>query len=64
MTLAVEATAPALWLIAAGSAVFSVGFGAIDAALNVYAAANFGPKATTWMHASAVAGNVRPRVRA
>lgn len=52
MALAVEAAAPALWLIAAGSAVFSVGFGAIDAALNVYAAANFGPMAITWMHAS------------
>ena len=52
MALAVEAAAPALWLIAAGSAVFSVGFGAIDAALNVYAAANLGPMAITWMHAS------------
>lgn len=52
IALAVEAAAPALWLIALGSAVFSVGFGAIDAALNVYAAANFGPRAITWMHAS------------
>lgn len=50
--LAVESAAPALWLIAAGSAVFSVGFGALDAALNVYAAAHFGPKAINWMHAS------------
>ncbi len=52
MALAVEAAAPALWLTAAGSAVFSVGFGAIDAALDVYAAANLGPMAITWMHAS------------
>jgi fucose permease len=52
MALALEAAAPALWLIAVGSAVFSVGFGAIDTALNVYAAAHFGPKAINWMHAS------------
>jgi fucose permease len=50
--LALEAAASALWLIAVGSAVFSVGFGAIDTALNVYAAAHFGPKAINWMHAS------------
>jgi fucose permease len=52
LALAVEAAAPALWLIAVGSAVFSVGFGAIDTALNVYAAAHFGPKDINWMHAS------------
>ena len=52
MALAVEAAASALWLIAIGSAVFSLGFGAIDAALNVYAAAHFGPRAINWMHAS------------
>jgi fucose permease len=52
ISLAVEAAAPALWLIAVGSAVFSIGFGAIDAALNIYAAAQFGPKAINWMHAS------------
>ncbi len=52
MALAVEAAASTLWLIAIGSAVFSLGFGAIDAALNVYAAAHFGPRAINWMHAS------------
>lgn len=52
MALAVEAAAPAFWLIAAGSAGFGAGCGAIDAALNVYAAAHFGPRAITWMHAS------------
>lgn len=52
MALAVEAALPGLWLIAVGSAVFSIGFGAVDAALNVYAAAHFGPKAINWMHAS------------
>jgi fucose permease len=52
IALAAEAAASALWLIAVGSAVFSVGFGAIDTALNVYAAAHFGPKHINWMHAS------------
>src|ERR1700733_196555 len=52
MAVAGEATASALWLIALGSAVFSTGFGAINTALNVYAAAHFGPKAMNWMHAS------------
>jgi len=50
--LAVEAAAPALWLIALGSAVFSTGFGTIDAALNAHAAARFGPRDINWMHAS------------
>src|SRR5271165_2972783 len=50
--LAVEAAAPALWLIALGSAVFSTGFGTIDAALNAHAAARFGPRNINWMHAS------------
>jgi fucose permease len=50
--LAVEAGAPALWLIALGSAVFSTGFGTIDAALNAHAAARFGPRDINWMHAS------------
>jgi len=56
LALAVEAAADALWLIVIGSAVFSVGFGAIDTALNVYAAAQFGPKAINWMHASYALG--------
>jgi fucose permease len=50
--LAAEAAAPALWLIALGSAVFSTGFGMIDAALNAHAAARFGPRDINWMHAS------------
>jgi fucose permease len=50
--LAAEAAAPALWIIAAGSAVFSTGFGVIDAALNAYAAGHFGPRDINWMHAS------------
>lgn len=50
--LAAEALAPAFWLIAAGSAVFSVGFGVLDAALNAHAAAHFGARQVNWMHAS------------
>jgi fucose permease len=50
--LAMETFAPALWLIAVGSAVFSAGFGAIDAALNAYAAGHFGARQINWMHAA------------
>jgi fucose permease len=50
--LAAEATAPALWVIVVGSAVFSTGFGVIDSALNAYAAGHFGPRDINWMHAS------------
>ncbi len=49
--LAMEAAAAALWVIAIGSAVFSTGFGAIDAALNAYAAGHFGARQINWMHA-------------
>lgn len=49
---AMQTLAPALWVIAVGSAVFSTGFGAIDAALNVYAAGNFGARQINWMHAA------------
>ena len=50
--LAAEAAAPALWIIVAGSALFSTGFGVIDSALNAYAAGHFGPRDINWMHAS------------
>ena len=50
--LAMESAATALWLIAIGSAVFSTGFGAIDAALNAYAAGHFGARQINWMHAA------------
>jgi fucose permease len=52
VALAVEAAAPALWVIVAGSAVFSLGFGAVNSALNVYAAGHFGARDINWMHAS------------
>jgi fucose permease len=50
--LAMESAATGLWLLVVGSAVFSAGFGFINTALNVYAAARFGPRNITWMHAS------------
>ncbi|MGH3193327.1 MAG: MFS transporter [Streptosporangiaceae bacterium] len=50
--LAAEAAAPAPWVFAAGMVVFGLGFGAIDSALNAYAAARFGARDINWMHAS------------
>ena len=50
--LAAEAAAPALWVVAVGSAVSSLGFGAINSALNAYAAEHFGARDINWMHAS------------
>jgi fucose permease len=50
--LAMESAATALWLLVAGSAIYSAGFGFVNTALNVYAAARFGPRNITWMHAS------------
>jgi fucose permease len=50
--LAMESAATALWVLVVGSAVYSAGFGFVNAALNVYAAARFGPRNITWMHAS------------
>jgi fucose permease len=52
VALAAEATAPLIWVFAAGVAVFGLGFGAIDSALNVYAARHFGARQINWMHAS------------
>jgi fucose permease len=50
--LAMESAATALWLLVVGSAVYSAGFGFVNTALNVYAAARFGPRNITWMHAT------------
>jgi fucose permease len=52
LALAGEAAAPSVWVFAAGMAVFGLGFGAIDTALNAHAAAHFGPRRINWMHAS------------
>jgi fucose permease len=52
LALAVEALAPLLWVLTAGIALFGLGFGAIDSALNAHAASHFGARDINWMHAS------------
>jgi fucose permease len=52
LALAAEALAPLLWVFTAGIALFGLGFGAIDSALNAHAARHFGARDITWMHAS------------
>jgi fucose permease len=52
LALGTEALTPSLWVLAVGAAIFGLGFGAIDSALNAHAANNFGARDITWMHAS------------
>jgi fucose permease len=52
LALAAEAQSPSLWVIGCGMMVFGAGFGALNSALNAYAAAHFGARDITWMHAS------------
>ena len=52
VALAVEAFAPSLWVMAIGTVLFGVGFGALDTALNAHAARHFGARDINWMHAS------------
>ena len=52
VALAVEAFAPSLWVMAVGTVLFGLGFGAIDATLNAHAARHFGARDINWMHAS------------
>ena len=52
VALAVEALAPSLWIMAIGTVLFGLGFGAIDTALNAHAARHFGARDINWMHAS------------
>ncbi len=52
VALAIEAFAPSLWIMTAGTVVFGLGFGAMDSALNAYAASHFGARQINWMHAS------------
>jgi MFS family permease len=47
-----EAVAPSLWVFAAGTVLFGLGFGALDSALNAHAASHFGARDINWMHAS------------
>jgi fucose permease len=56
VALAAETLAPALWVFACGMVVFGLGFGAVDAAVNVQAARHFNARQINWMHASYGAG--------
>ena len=57
VALAVEAFAPSLWVMAIGTVLFGVGFGALDTALNVYAARHFGATGATRMVSLQVAAS-------
>ncbi|MBO0868902.1 MAG: MFS transporter, partial [Micromonosporaceae bacterium] len=48
----VDALAPTVWLFAAGMVVGGLGFGAVDAGFNAYAARHFDARQITGMHAS------------
>jgi len=50
------ALAPGFWLILLAAPVIGLGSGAIDAALNTYAAHNFTPRHMSWLHAAYAAG--------
>jgi fucose permease len=56
VALVAEALTPSLWMFACGMVVFGLGFGAVDAAVNVHAAHHFSARQITWMHASYGAG--------
>lgn len=52
LALAAEAAAPGLGLFTAGTAVFGLGFGVLNAVINAHGARHFGPRQVNWMHAS------------
>lgn len=52
LALAAESLAPSMWVMAVGTVLFGVGFGALDTALNAHAARHFGARDINWMHAS------------
>jgi fucose permease len=52
LALATESLSSSLWVFAGGMMLFGLGFGALDAALNAYAAHHFGARQINWMHAS------------
>jgi fucose permease len=54
--LLAEAEAPAVWMFACGMVAFGLGFGVIDAAVNVHAAHRFSARQINWMHAGYGAG--------
>jgi fucose permease len=52
LALAVEARASSVWVFGGGMVVFGAGSGALDSALNAFAASRFGARQINWMHAS------------
>lgn len=50
------AAAPAFWIVLLASPIVGFGSGAIDSALNTYAARNFSQKHMSWLHAAYAAG--------
>jgi fucose permease len=56
VALAAEALTPSLWMFTGGMIVFGLGFGAVDAAVNIHAAHHFDARQINWMHASFGAG--------
>jgi fucose permease len=52
VALAVESVASSVVVFGAGMVLFDLGFGTVNAALNAYAAAHFGPRRINWMHAA------------
>ena len=51
LSLALFASAPAWWVMAATGLLAGLGAGAIDAGINAYAADQFPPRLVTWLHA-------------
>jgi fucose permease len=51
MALLTQSVAPDYWIVIAAAVVFAVGSGAIDSALNAYAARTFSARDINWMHA-------------
>jgi fucose permease len=56
VALMAEAFSPSVWVFACGMAVFGLGFGALNAAVNVHAAHHFSARQINWTHASYGAG--------
>jgi fucose permease len=51
VALLIQSVAPAYWIVIAAAVVFAIGSGAIDSALNAYAARRFSARDINWMHA-------------
>ncbi len=56
--LVLESLAPSFAVLLIGSALFSLGFGSLDTAVNAYGAQRFGPRQNNWAHAAYSLGAV------